>query len=348
MCGLAVLAISALSDRLYFNEWVFPPFLWLHFNISQSLAVFYGRNPWHYYLSQGIPQLTTTSLPFLLLSLLKPTAGSPTSKNILAILHAAVYITVLTLSFISHKEVRFVYPLLPIFHVLAAPHVLSFFSAESSPSTSRSSARPTRPILKSRLILRHKTYLHAAIFVNVLLTTYLSLFHQSAPLDVLAFLRSEYAHQHSDLAFLSPANTVPTQGDDPLFAMFLTPCHSTPWRSHLLYPGLTARALTCEPPLHTQPGTSEREQYRDEADRFYDDPVAFLRRELWPTPFSLPRYIVGFEGVEPWLVEFVNETTIAGLSTVSLMRVWERWNGLFHDDWRRAGKMVVWKTLSNE
>ena len=55
LCGLSTLALSVLSDRLFFGFWAFPPYKWLHFNIAQSLAVFYGSMPWHYYLVQGIP-----------------------------------------------------------------------------------------------------------------------------------------------------------------------------------------------------------------------------------------------------------------------------------------------------
>ena len=69
-CGVAVLGASAISDRLYFGIWTFPPYQWLNFNITQSLAVFYGTNDWHYYLSQGLPLLLTNYLPFAVQALL--------------------------------------------------------------------------------------------------------------------------------------------------------------------------------------------------------------------------------------------------------------------------------------
>jgi GPI mannosyltransferase 3 len=59
-CGSVVIAVSAVSDFYYFGEWTFPPYQWLNFNISQDLAVFYGRNDWHYFLSQGLPILLTS------------------------------------------------------------------------------------------------------------------------------------------------------------------------------------------------------------------------------------------------------------------------------------------------
>ncbi|KAF4507478.1 hypothetical protein G6O67_003970 [Ophiocordyceps sinensis] len=289
LCGGLVVALSLVSDRLYFGFWTFPPLNWLNFNISKSLAVFYGRNPWHYYLLQGIPLLCTTSLPFVLWAM----------------------------------------------NVLAAPRAAAFFTS-SPPSLSSKPAR-----LRSRL--RNKPLLLAALAVNLCLAGYLAFFHQAAPLAVLSHLRGQYERIHA----VSPARLAhaTSQAPDELFALFLTPCHSTPWRSHLVYPGLDAYALSCEPPLHTEPGTPERAAYRDEADRFYEDPLRFLRTELFrPGGLRAPRYIIGFEGIEPWLRRFLETDEAAALGLRHLDKVWAGFNGLFSDDWRRAGKLLVWDT----
>ncbi|KXH37862.1 Alg9-like mannosyltransferase, partial [Colletotrichum nymphaeae SA-01] len=211
-----------------------------------------------------------------------------------------------------------------------------------------------------------------------------------APLTVLTFLRTSYARIYPEQAATSApiaslasaslsssssssSTTKQSQGNE-LFALFLTPCHSTPWRSHLLHPALRARALTCEPPLHTKPDSPEREAYRDEADRFYDDPQLFMATELWPAaesrsspdsdsdsdsepaaaaasssssapPEDIPRYIIGFEGIEPWLHDFFSSPQGAGHNLgVSPKRVWSGWNGFFNEDARRRGKLVVWDT----
>ncbi|PTB67852.1 glycosyltransferase family 22 protein [Trichoderma citrinoviride] len=373
LCGSLVVGLSILADRLYFGFWTFPPYNWLNFNISKSLAVFYGRNPWHYYILQGIPLLCTTSLPFVIPALFNPTSKTPSQANILRTLSCTVLATVVALSLISHKEVRFIYPLLPVLSVLAAPRAASFFTTvpKTSPPPSISSAAqisaPPQPPPSSssgtksptvrRARLRNKPLLLTALGINVLLAGYLSFLHQPAPL----FLRKQYERIHPSAVRLahethyrsspSPLNATTTTAEDrdALFALFLMPCHSTPWRSHLVYPGLSAYALTCEPPLHTQPGTPERDLYRDEADRFYDAPVPFLRGELFapgsPAAVPVPRYIVGFEGVEPWLREFLETTPEGqGLGVKELRRVWAGFNGFFNEDWRRAGYMMVWDT----
>ncbi|KAF9877366.1 Alg9-like mannosyltransferase [Colletotrichum karsti] len=342
-CGTAALALSLASDRLYFGEWAFPPYTWLYFNISQSLAVFYGRNDWHYYLSQGLPLLSIAYLPFVLISLYKP-PSTPSKVRSLALktLAGTVYVMIAALSVISHKEVRFIYPLLPILHILAAPSVTSFFT--TTPSTKSGIPRPR---------LRHKKLLTVALCIHALLSLFLTLLHQPAPLTVLAYLRTTYSRLNPTssptVATASPANS-----SAELFALFLTPCHTTPWRSHLHHPSLHARALTCEPPLHTAPNTPERANYRDEADRFYDDPQLFMSTELWPAGKTrtepgrtagkrIPRYIVGFEGIEPWIAEFFASGAGKDFG-VTPTRVWQGWNGFFNEDSRRSGKLVVWDT----
>jgi phosphatidylinositol glycan class B len=343
LCGAAVLAGSVLSDRLYFGFWTFPPYKWLYFNLSQDLAVFYGQMPWHYYLSQGIPLLSTTFLPFVLIGLYKATT-SPLSESILqANTIRTLSFTVLTmissLSIISHKEVRFIYPLLPVLQVLAGPYLASFFTSPtptiSTAATNHLSSSP-KTTTRTKTALRHRFFLANILSINILLATYLATFHQPAVISVTAFLRHEFERLHPESLSLPE----PTQSAEELFVFFFTPCHSTPWRSHLIYPALRARALTCEPPLHTAPGSPERIDYRDEADRFYDDPVKFLGNEV----MEVPRYIVGFAGVEEMLNQYLKETSEGKRTGIKLTKVWEAFNGLFNEDWRRRGKLVVWDT----
>ncbi|SPJ76264.1 related to dolichyl-phosphate-mannose-glycolipid alpha-mannosyltransferase [Fusarium torulosum] len=341
LCGSSIFAISAASDRLYFGFWTFPAYNFLNFNLSKSLAVFYGRNPWHYYIIQGLPLICTTSLPFAVAALYKPSAfaTSTTQSNMLKTLAYTVFTTIGALSLISHKEVRFIYPLLPALSILAAPFAASFFTSQPSPTTNNPRPRPH---------LRNKHYLLAALGVNVFLAGYLSFFHQPAPLNVLTYLRREYERIYPDSVQLAQTShfSSPPEKDEELFALFLMPCHSTPWRSQLVYPSLRAYALTCEPPLHTEPNTPERENYRDEADRFYDNPIPFLKSELFSPakPLAVPRYIVGFEGIEPWLQDFVKTKEAKSLGLTQVRPVWKGFNGLFNEDWRRSGKMIVWDT----
>ncbi|KAI0180139.1 glycosyltransferase family 22 protein [Hypoxylon sp. FL1284] len=347
LCGSFVLGLSLLADRQYYGEWTFPPLTFLHFNVAQDLAAFYGQNDWHYYLSQGIPLLCTTITPFVLKGLYKSLDAEQsnwpvTTSNTLKALTFTVLTNIVSLSFVSHKEVRFITPLLPAFHILAAPYVTSFFT---NVSEAASAARPTPTLGWKRVPL-----LACGLLVNAVIGGYLSYFHSSAPIDVVNFLRAEFERVHpSHLALPRSANTTADLDfEQELFALFLTPCHATPWRSHLVYPALRARALACEPPVGTAPGSPARAAYRDETRRFFADPVDFMGQELWPRDRpgeDMPRYLVAYDGLEMPLRRYFDPAGPGARHKVDLRPVWtSAWNGLFTDDDRKAGRIVVWAT----
>ncbi|KAI8628639.1 glycosyltransferase family 22 protein [Xylariaceae sp. FL1651] len=352
-CGSLALGVSLLLDRQYFGEWKFPPFAWLHFNVAQDLAKFYGQNDWHYYLSQGIPLLCTTITPFVLQGLVKSLDAESsypvTTSNALKALAFIVVTTISTLSLVSHKEIRFIQPLLPALHILAAPYAVSFFTTLSAIGAT---ACPP-----PALGWKRKPLLAAALLINIVIGGYLSWFHAAAPIEVMSFLRGEFERTHPDYLSFGRASSsgptvAPSANDEPsppqeLFALFLTPCHATPWRSHLIYPSLRARALACEPPLGTLPDSPERAAYQDETRRFYADPVAFLARNLWPRDApgeDMARYIVGFEGIETPLRKYFDSDGPGARHKIQLREVWSAWNGLFTDDERKSGRLVVWET----
>jgi GPI mannosyltransferase 3 len=350
LVSFITLGLSLVADKQYFGEWTFPPLNTLYFNIAQSLAIFYGQNDWHYYLSQGITLSCTTIVPFAVVGLWSNgNAGSTsiTTRNAIRAMSFAVLTTISTLSFIVHKEVRFIYPLVPILHILAAPHITQFFTER------REGGIPTA---SGPVDVRRQHILVLGLLINLIIGAYLSYFHGVAPISVTGYLRSEFERIHpQNLTISAPfmylnGNDV-AEAAEPLelFALFLTPCHTTPWRSHLVYPALRARALTCEPPLHTAPGSPERAAYVDEGYRFDADKTGFLARELWPvdgdrSSLELPRYIVGFEGIEDALREYFSPDGAGADKGVTLKQTWSAWNGLFTDDDRKAGEIRVWDT----
>ncbi|RWA12108.1 hypothetical protein EKO27_g2991 [Xylaria grammica] len=349
ICGSVALGVSLVFDRQYFGDWKFPPFAWLYFNVTQDLANFYGQNDWHYYLSQGIPLLCTTMTPFVLQGIVKSLDAESsypvTTSNTLKTLTFIIATTICTLSFISHKEIRFIQSLLPALHILAAPYITSFFTTLS---TSDITACPP-PLLG----WKRKPLLAASLLINIVVGGYLSWFHAAAPIQVMSFLRSEFERVHPNHLNFGRTLSNTTLSEDSiyqpqeLFALFLTPCHATPWRSHLIYPALSARALSCEPPLDTAPGSPERAAYQDETRRFYAEPVNFLAQYIWPRNAPgehMARYIVGFEGIETSLRMYFDSDGPGARHHIQLREVWSVWNGLFTDDERKGGRLVVWET----
>ncbi|KAK4994604.1 glycosylphosphatidylinositol anchor biosynthesis [Elasticomyces elasticus] len=323
----------------------------LWFNVVQSLSVFYGRNRPDYYLTEGFPLLLTTALPFAVLGAWRSVylywyrstdVGAGTgarnaaflvSQNMLFTFTIVVGVMAGILSAISHKEVRFVYPLLPLLHVLAAGPMTGFFAP---------SERPGSP--KNILLV-------IIVICDIALAAYSSLVHQRGVIDVLSMLRREY---ESKLAAGFSAGSLATTSAPQMTAAFLMPCHSTPWRSHIVYPGIKAWALTCEPPLGLS--SDERATYRDEADHFYADPTSWLDANMRPVgsvaePVDLsaarrgevkrengrrmwPEYLVFFAQLEPLMRDYLFET--------AYMECWRGFNSHWHDDDRRHGDVVVW------
>lgn len=353
-----VLACSLASDRLYYGVWTLPPLRFLYFNIAQSLAVFYGKNRTDYYFTEGLPLLLTTALPFAATGLWSALRGkelrhspitgnqsirSPTpepihdatQRRVLVRLAGTCVSTTFTLSLISHKEVRFLYPLLPFLHVIAAGP-LSIFQPTDGP-------------------LRHKAVVVFLLLTNLLIGGYVSTVHQRGVIDVLAYIRHKHEARNNlaDLSQIAPSSISNTT------VGFLMPCHSTPWRSHLIYPEISAWALTCEPPLNVP--LSERSTYLDEADEFYIKlgPVSWLRSNMesidtiksggsrsgrhWMQQDpkfkakyrrSWPQNLVFFAQLEGPLREVLGETRYR--------ECWRGFNSHFHDDERRTGDVVVW------
>jgi GPI mannosyltransferase 3 len=267
-------------------------------------------------------------------------------RRILARLAWTSVATTLSLSLISHKEVRFLYPILPFLHVLSAQPLSSFFFA--SPSTSSTQkAGPGAHLTPSAL---RRSILVLILAVNLLIAGYASQVHQRGVIDVLSYLRHKHESRISSGGNSKAATTS---------VGFLMPCHSTPWRSHLVHPGISTWALTCEPPLDMP--LSERAAYLDEADQFFIDPgpANWLKQHMehvvmisskgsrssqhWgnlePAKRSVgrrawPHNLVFFEQLEPVLKEFLKGTRYK--------ECWRGFNSHFHDDWRRVGDVIVW------
>ena len=270
------------------------------------------------------------------------------ASSILRQLALIVVIVPLPLSLISHKEIRFMYPLLPPLHILAATP----FSKSLSPPPRPSPSQGLRRILLG-------LFLSASLGIAAFATK----FHQPAPLNVLNYLRNEHI---SHYLTQPPLKAHLPQADSTMTVGFLMPCHSTPWRSHLVFPSIKAWALSCEPPVNMN--ASEKASYLDEADVFYLDPGEFLSKNLGEAPKGKgtigedvlvkelgvknkregerwawdgtegrkmwPEYLVFFEALAPVLEEHMDGSAYS--------ECWRGWNSYAHDDPRRKGDILVW------
>lgn len=61
-----VLALTVLLDSICHGSLVVTPYEFFKFNLLQNLSGFYGVQPWHWYLSSGLPSILGIQiLPFL-------------------------------------------------------------------------------------------------------------------------------------------------------------------------------------------------------------------------------------------------------------------------------------------
>jgi GPI mannosyltransferase 3 len=192
----------------------------LRVNLS-SVSLFYGGNPWHYYLTQALPILLTTSLPSFLHGsylTIRNNPNPPKSLHALRSLLGLIVWTLIIYSLAGHKEWRFIHPLLPVMHLFCTQSLLSI--GQTIPNKKR-----------VRSLLRKPAGFLILLPLPVIL--YTTFMHGRAQIAVIDYLR--------DL----PREDLGSIG-------FLMPCHSTPWMAYLHRPELSAGrawALGCEPPL---------------------------------------------------------------------------------------------------
>jgi phosphatidylinositol glycan class B len=234
MCSrILFLGLLFTLDSLYFQKPTLTPLNFLLVNMS-SVSLFYGSSPWHYYISQGIPILCTTALPFVLHGFWLATvrkAGVPS----LSILAGCVIWTTCVYSTAGHKEWRFLHPLLPMLHVLAAKSLVDLAQLKST----HSDGSPTRstptytwshrpPIRPSHM---------CALLLSIPASIYVSMLFCDGPIGAVEYLRR------------TPSSEELSHGS----IGFLMPCHSTPWQAYMHRAELSDHgrlwALQCEPPL---------------------------------------------------------------------------------------------------
>jgi len=326
----AVLCLSAL-DTWYYGILTFTPLNFITTNLS-SVSLFYGSSRWDYYLLQGLPILCGTTLPFALYGIYTNTrlSGFSTLKRMIGL----ITWTVMIYSLAGHKEWRFIHPLLPLLHILAAIALVDSYNIYGHSASIKHKTGALGFITRI-----HVGYL--LIFaLNIPPMLYIMFAHGRAQIDVMHYLRNLESRETRSIGILMP-------------------CHSTPWQAYLHRPlladGSRFWALGCEPPV----GVNANE-YKDQTDIFYDSPISYLQSRFPPTvnphfppsvkPFTLP----GQPGADQhdwthewpeYLVMFgalLEDTQVAELLRNKGYRTtWHEERGWEGDSRRRGGVVVL-------
>jgi GPI mannosyltransferase 3 len=200
-------------DSTYYGTPTLTSLTFLRVNGS-STSLFYGTAAWHYYLSQAFPLLVGPALPFVLHGGYLAFTQGPHPLKLL--LYTVVWTGTL-FSCAGHKEWRFLHPLVPVTHLLAARSLVSLYDRAVPHST------------RGSLLCIKRTHVVALALLSLVPALYVVRWHSSAQISVLSHLRR------------LPDTELRSVG-------FLMPCHSTPAQSHLHRP-IPLWRLSCEPPL---------------------------------------------------------------------------------------------------
>ena len=133
---LAALFVSVAFDSSFWGRLLWPEGVVLFFNTVENRSSDYGEHPWHWYASSALPRALTGSLPVVYVTLfvallivtqrlVRPAmltipggtvvvAGAVLYYTLPAVLYVALY------SFLPHKELRFLFPALPVLTLAAA------------------------------------------------------------------------------------------------------------------------------------------------------------------------------------------------------------------------------------
>ena len=199
-----------LLDSWYFGTSTFTPLNFLITNLS-PVSSFYGRSPWHYYITQAIPVLCNVTSPFVLNGIWQGLRNGTPPVQRLVIL---ILWTIFVYSLPAHKEWRFIHPLLPAIHVIASKPIVD----------NNTKNQKNSPYIRAWWIIT---------FAGLAATPFLLFVQSSAQIAVMNHLRWIPADELRSVGYLMPCHSTPWQSH--LHRPHLT--KDTHW------------ALGCEPPI---------------------------------------------------------------------------------------------------
>ncbi|GAB5587758.1 glycosylphosphatidylinositol anchor biosynthesis [Umbelopsis nana] len=308
---ITAVALSTLVDTWcydghlgnLFSEPVFTAGKFFELNVISAISVFYGMHSWHWYLSQGIPVVLASFLPTFLFGWYRTGQAPLINERLKALKYLCVW-TVAVYSLLTHKEFRFIYPVVPIMHIIAA------YGISQLPARWR------------------KWAVLSTMAINISLGIYTTTVHQRGVVDAVNYIRSEA----QDLRRMY------TEYD--MEVAFLMPCHSTPWQSIIHDKNVNTWMLTCEPPLRMSATDymDEADIFYESPTKFITEKI------LPSSSRTAPAYVVVFDSLlqMPSQANHGSKTIGDLLRDQGEYTECARFfNSHFHDDWRRRGDVVV-------
>ncbi|RHW69042.1 GPI alpha-mannosyltransferase III [Trypanosoma brucei equiperdum] len=119
---VAVLGGVMVLDYCFYGRWVLTPLAFFRFNVLHNLSRFFGEHPWYFYVGPVLVGIVGPHVLFTIaapLVLWRDTASRAVSRPVLGMLGIGAW-TLGFYSLIDHKEMRFVFVVIPLSLITAA------------------------------------------------------------------------------------------------------------------------------------------------------------------------------------------------------------------------------------
>lgn len=238
--------ISVLIDSYCYGTYVITPWKFFQVNVLGNVGSTYGVKDALWYVYAALPVLLGLHIfPFLFACCLifKRSALFPRESIMLVTISWTLFVY----SLLSHKEFRFILPLLPLLIYTSFAYL------------NRLNIRVTAKVRKGLVAM--------LVCSNVMTGLYFSTIHQRGTLTIMEVLRGEITRANTSL----------------MDTLILTPCHSTPLYSHL-HVNTPIRFLTCEPNLNNiEDYVDEADQFFGNAMAWLNDNYINNKKVALPT-----------------------------------------------------------------
>ncbi|GAA6062630.1 hypothetical protein JCM10212_000292 [Sporobolomyces blumeae] len=305
--SILAIALCIALDTAFYHTPTFTPLRFLSVNVFHSISLFYGQSPWHFYLLQALPILLASQLPYCVDGVGRFFRSSSTTtdpgaslliRNRRAVKELASVVggTVIAYSLLSHKEWRFLHPVLPILHLFVTVSLVS--TRATLPPTNVPT--PTEPVALprrlghglahpfDRLAIRTRIRPRDLFVLSLSLgpALYLSIGYGRGQNNVAIWLRDRMRADATPRATKEDADKDEDESRKIKSVGFVMPCHSTPWQAYFHSRKLedveevegTGRGggrawfIECEPPTLGQP----KGDYLDQTDWLYASPSTYF------------------------------------------------------------------------
>ena len=174
---LMTVLVTIVIDTLHYGHWTLTPLNFFKFNVVHNLGSFYGTNPCYWYITNTLLPIMGPFLPVSLIYFVQDNSNNDIIKG-------PVICSVLFLSMLEHKEMRFLQPILPLLFYSVAKKLHRW--TQSAPTS----------LVFSVLML-----------FNMPIAVYLSMVHQRGVVDVSVWLGQQT--NVSSAMFLMPCHSAP-------------------------------------------------------------------------------------------------------------------------------------------